>query len=520
MPLPSLRTPHAGLKTGVQSRCDAGWLELFAGATRDNLALRELSRKLRARVRCEAAAHVQSAEGMSERRACWVRNGGSNTLTRPGDAAGTEVRVRLKARRRRGAGSATPCPRRRASLSRCRRAAFRGSQNVRRRWEAMSSHAALIRLSVDREPLGRRLQDCAASLWTAAASHDRDGADPEALCAPLGDAGLFIDALPEASGGLGLATGATAPLLRVLLAIGGADLSAGRIFEGHVNAVKLVVRYGSVAQQTALAQDVHAGAVCGVWNAEASPGLRLLRTGGASRLEGSKIYASGLGLVTRPVITARLADGGVQMFAPRLERAPQHDLSGWTVRGMRATATGAVGFTGIEVADGDAVGAPGDYYRAPLFKGGAWRFAAVQTGAVLRLARLFSGALAVRERAADPHQKARVASVAIAAQTAELWVARAAALAEAPDADPDAADAYVNLARLAVERAALEVVAVVERGVGLAAFTRPDPIERVVRDLTTYLRQPYPDKVAEEAADYVARAGGAPPWSAASEAPA
>jgi hypothetical protein len=32
-----------------------------------------------------------------------------------------------------------------------------------------------------------------------------------------------------------------------------------------------------------------------------------------------------------------------------------------------------------------------------------------------------------------------------------------------------------------------------------------EPIERVVRDLTTYIRQPFPDAVLDEVADYVLR---------------
>ena len=70
----------------------------------------------------------------------------------------------------------------------------------------------------------------------------------------------------------------------------------------------------------------------------------------------------------------------------------------------------------------------------------------------------------------------------------------------------------MNLARLAVERAALEVLALTERGLGLAAFTRPHPVERVARDLSTYLRQPFPDGALEDAASFVA-AHDAPPWS-------
>jgi alkylation response protein AidB-like acyl-CoA dehydrogenase len=91
-------------------------------------------------------------------------------------------------------------------------------------------------------------------------------------------------------------------------------------------------------------------------------------------------------------------------------------------------------------------------------------------------------------------------------------VARASLLAESADSDPAATDAYVNLARLAVERSALEVIALAERGLGLSAFTRPSPVERVVRDLSTYLRQPFPDGALEGAAAYLLERDGPPAW--------
>ncbi len=360
-----------------------------------------------------------------------------------------------------------------------------------------------------------RLGQACVELWRKSAAHDHDGADPTALCHPLSGHGLFVDALPAAHGGAGLCSAAE-PLARTLMQVGGADLSAGRIFEGHVNAVKLISRHGDEAQMSALARDVHAGAVCGVWNAEAPPGLQLdlaPDADRAGRLRGGKIYASGLGLVSRPVVTARTGAGEVLMLAPRLKATPPHDLSAWTVQGMRATATGTVDFTGLEVGPSDVIGGPGDYYSAPGFKGGAWRFAAVQTGALLRLAQLMREELRARRREGDPHQKARLGAAAMAAETAELWVLRAASLAEDDASDPSAVDAYVNLARLAVERAALEVIGLAERGLGLSAVTRPSPVERVVRDLSTYLRQPFPDGALEDAAAYVAACEVGPPWS-------
>ena len=50
------------------------------------------------------------------------------------------------------------------------------------------------------------------------------------------------------------------------------------------------------------------------------------------------------------------------------------------------------------------------------------------------------------------------------------------------------------------ERAALDVTEAVHRGLGLGAFLRPHPVERVARDLATYLRQPAPDGAMADAA--------------------
>ena len=62
---------------------------------------------------------------------------------------------------------------------------------------------------------------------------------------------------------------------------------------------------------------------------------------------------------------------------------------------------------------------------------------------------------------------------------------------------PEQLVAYVNLARLAVEAAALDLMQLVQRSVGLQAFMRPNPIERISRDLATYLRQPGPDRALD-----------------------
>ena len=172
---------------------------------------------------------------------------------------------------------------------------------------------------------------------------------------------------------------------------------------------------------------------------------------------------------------------------------------------MRASATGAVDFTGVEIKPIEIVGRDGDYERQPWFSAGAWRFAAVHLGGMDRLFDLFRRHLHQTKRGQDPHQAARLGAAAMAVETARLWVAQAASTPEAPSAAraPEQLVAYVNLARLAVEAAALELMQLVQRSVGLQAFLRPNPIERISRDLATYLRQPGPDRGLTDAAAWI-----------------
>jgi alkylation response protein AidB-like acyl-CoA dehydrogenase len=172
---------------------------------------------------------------------------------------------------------------------------------------------------------------------------------------------------------------------------------------------------------------------------------------------------------------------------------------------MRASATGAVDFTGVEVEPVEIVGREGDYERQPWFSAGAWRFAAVQLGGMERLFDLLRRHLQETNRGQDSHQAARLGEAAMAVETARLWVARAATITEDSlgSKAPEQLVAYVNLARLAVETAALELMQLAQRSIGLQAFMRPNPIERISRDLATYLRQPGPDRALTDAAAWV-----------------
>ncbi len=334
---------------------------------------------------------------------------------------------------------------------------------------------------------------------------------PQAELQLLAEAGLLTAPLPQALGGLGLGTepGGQLALLRTLAAVGGADLALGRIFEGHVNGLILISAFGSSEQLRRAAEDAHAGLLFGVWNTGEGEPMRLHETpGGHLQLHGCKGFATGAAFVQRPVVTADWH--GWQMTLPRMD-APRAadplriDRSSWQPLGMQRSESFTVDFTGIELAPDDLLGAPADFYRDPLFRGGAIRFAAVQAGALVRLARMFADWLRERKRGEDPYQLQRMGEIALAAQEAVLWIERAAAVAECGldlDSSDDAAQATVecaNMTRLAIERLATATMPKIIAGVGAHGLLRPHGFERLLRDLTMYLRQPNPDGTLADA---------------------
>ena len=335
-------------------------------------------------------------------------------------------------------------------------------------------------------------------------SLDRHGSFPVAGIERLRAAGLLRATLPSGCGEAGLCEpGRIATLRDVLCMIGRHSLVLGRLYEGHVNAHTLVLLYGDAAARSRLIEEARSGHFSGVWNTE-PPGEGGLALGEDGRhLTGSKSYASGAGHVTRPLVTARRPDGRRQMLIVPLELGERADLSGWKAHGMRASATGTLDFEGVAVPPDCVIGAPDDYLRQPVFSCGAWRFLAVQCGGIEAVFEAHRAHLKATGRGEDPHQLARLGRAATGVETARAFVARAADAANRAEAEPEAAIAYVNLARGAVERAGLDAIELAQRSVGLSGFLETHPLEQRVRDLATYLRQPAPDFALASAARHL-----------------
>jgi alkylation response protein AidB-like acyl-CoA dehydrogenase len=314
----------------------------------------------------------------------------------------------------------------------------------------------------------------------------------------LAAAGLHRSFAPIASGGTAYADCAarTLHLMTVLRIVGRADLSVGRLYEGHVNALALFEWFGSADQQTSLGRALDHGAFYGVWATEPAPGVRLRELDGQPLLEGAKSFATGAGGLAHAIVTVQPEQGKRRLLIVAADDPARTDLSHWRVRGMRATGSGTYDLAGLPIRAADYLGLPGVYDLEPRFTTGAWRFTAVQLGGIEALLTETRRAMSEAARN-DPLQRAKFADAVAATRTAYLWVRECALRAAQDDAD---GPAFARMARGIVERAALDVMELAARIIGTRSAMDGQRIDKIIRDLSLYLRQSGPDHARDEAA--------------------
>jgi alkylation response protein AidB-like acyl-CoA dehydrogenase len=339
-----------------------------------------------------------------------------------------------------------------------------------------------------------------------AQSLDRDARFPAEDVSALAGIGAFAAVVPTPMGGLGIGTeparaAATASLLHL---IGSGSIALGRIFEGHLNAIRLVIRYGDAAQCRTVAADAQAGHLHALWVTDGDDPMRYARSTHGIELQGQKQFCSAAGHATRAVVTATSPEGASRLLLLPLGQGEIARALPAGLQGVRSAGTGCVDFTGVAHDARTVFGAPDSYLREPDFSAGAWRACAVTAGGLSALVAATGAELVARGRAQHPAQRERFGRMLINAQTARLWLLHAAPLAEDADRQPELAAATVNLARIAIEAACLDTMQLAQRSLGMSAFMQSNPVERMCRDLGTYLRQPAPDEALSEAASYFA----------------
>lgn len=344
------------------------------------------------------------------------------------------------------------------------------------------------------------LEQLVPEMQQNAAALDRNGEFPTRELQALRRLGALSAPLPAALGGLGMGTEPSGALglMEALRLLGRGNLSVGRLFEAHVNAFRLITLFGTEAQAWRLAEDALNGHLFGLWVTDSRNDPLTLDQN--YQLHGAKFPCSGAGHIARALVTTRLESGETRMLTIELAPGERASAAAWDVHGMRATQSGQMTFEGMHVSPDALVGDPGDYLREPHFSAGAWRTSAVTLGGLEALVGELRRGLVSHGRAADPHQQARVGEALIAQETARLWVRRSAQIGEAADGGGEDIANTVNLARLAVERACLDAIRIVQRALGMGAFRTGELTELLFRDLAIYLRQPAPDETLTVAA--------------------
>lgn len=343
----------------------------------------------------------------------------------------------------------------------------------------------------------RRLsEEDRSNLAQYALAEDRYGQPIDSSIGLLRHIGWLEAALPSSWGGKGLGEGGTAGhtdrSIACLMDCAEENLSAARLFEGHVNALGLLRRYADDELHDRVTALVREGGLLGVWGADDSDVVCIDRS--TLHMSGSKRYTSGLGCVSHAVVTARGSDG-TQLCLVDVREPERGSRDSWSMSGMRASASGRYCFDAIDPSRVSLFGEPDDFNKEPALVGGVWRIAALQLGGTFGLLESARAQLKHTNRLGDTAQLIRLTPLLYRATAARHLVAQAACLAESDEGlnNTERAVALSIFSRLLTEELGQDAVSQVERSVGLLHFHDDSRTGRQARDLSTYLRQVAPD---------------------------
>ncbi len=301
-------------------------------------------------------------------------------------------------------------------------------------------------------------------------------------------------------------------LLKLLKNIGSSNLSVGRIYEGHLNALQLIHVFATPQQKKNWYHSITTEEkLFGVWNTEGEDGLEIQEVAGGYRLRGHKTFCSGAHWITRPIVTGKLISEkktGWQMCVIPVEKVSPilEDSSFWDPIGMKASASFKMDFTGVEIKEEDLLGSINSYYQEPCFNGGAIRFAAVQLGGAIAVMEATHHFLKKYNRTETDFQRARMAEMAMLAESGNNWLNNAAVKIDEWMNQPEAVAKitnYAGMVRTAIENICSRIIYLSSVSVGSRGLMKPNVLERLHRDLNFYLRQPGPDAVTMDIGKYL-----------------
>ncbi len=213
--------------------------------------------------------------------------------------------------------------------------------------------------------------------------------------------------------------GATAKRFEALFELARGDLELARLAEAHHDARAIAAELGATLPR---------GALYGVWAAAGPNPLVAEPRGNRCRLRGVAPWCTGVGILDRALVTARLGSTSVLVDVPVAEGQPANDAATWASPAFAATNTTSLRFD-VNL-DADAlVGGPDEYVQRPGFWHGAIGVAACWAGG----ARGLFDEHHRRWKRDDPHALAHLGSAYAWCDAMQALLGRAAA---AIDDDP------------------------------------------------------------------------------------
>ena len=376
-------------------------------------------------------------------------------------------------------------------------------------------------MKLDLSPQQQALVDRVAGLARErfaprAACYDRTASFPREDFDDLHAAGLGAPTIPREHGGLGLGPfrGDSYTLWMMTKEIARADLSLARCWEGHANSLLLLDAMASPEQQARWFPGVvERGEKWVVWSGEpqarapgepAPFGTTLARVAGGWLVDGTKVFATSAGGAQWAILLVNTAGPGgarhttspetLLMLACELSDASvELDGSWWDPIGMRGTVSHLARFRETFIPEENRIGGPGQYLSGGWQSAFAPHYAASFLGAAEGAYDYALEHLTTQGKGADPYVQQRVARMSIHLETAHLWLRHVARLWD--EGRREEAQLAGSRARHLVEHLAEETVHHAIRACGARSLIRPSPLERILRDLTFYIRHDNDDQV-------------------------
>lgn len=266
------------------------------------------------------------------------------------------------------------------------------------------------------------------------------------------------------------ASGDTLKRWQILSQVSASNLSLGKLFESHLDALAILHELNIPVMKKSL---------WAVWAAEGGPRPLKLEAG---NLTGIKPWCSASVWVQHGLLTYRDEQQQSQLLILDLQQEGiQHYQDAWQAVGMQHTLTARLELDRVEV---EKVAAPDAYLDRPGFWHGAAGVAACWYGATVRLAEYLRQTFLVKPHAYKAMYLGEISRELLATQALFYQVA------ELIDQQPQYShELKIRSLRAQVETTALNVLTHVGKALGAAPYCEHPHFARLAADLPVFIRQ-------------------------------